>query len=287
MEPEKPETGAGLRKHRPARAGISRGTPARGEGGSWRRPGPWQDRPVQRDGLRALFLDAGSVLVHPNWHRVAAALARHGVEVSFARLAAADPRARHSLDTPASVAAHDDRDRGLVYFERLVAGAGVALSEATGAALADLVEEHVRRNLWDLVPDDVPPALERLGRLGLPMSVVSNANGTVRDLLGDLGLLRHFRAVVDSAEEGVEKPDPRLFRIALERVGAEAASTLHVGDLYHVDVVGARAAGLRAALLDPAGLYRGADCPRFASLGELADHLGAGPDPHRRPRRGR
>lgn len=228
---------------------------------------------MHQDGLRALFLDAGSVLVHPNWHRLAAALGRHGVEVAAGRLAEADPRARRSLDTPAQVAAHDDRDRGLVYFERLLTGAGVALSAATSAALSDLLEEHVRRNLWDLVPDDVPPALERLGRLGLPLSVVSNANGTVRALLGELGLLHHFRAVVDSAEEGVEKPDPRLFRVALERAGAEAASTLHVGDLYHVDVVGARAAGLRAALLDPAGLYQGADCPRFASLGELANCL--------------
>ncbi len=51
---------------------------------------------------------------------------------------------------------------------------------------------------------------------------------------------------------------------------------MHVGDLYHVDVIGARAAGLRAVLLDAAGLYEGYDCPRIGSLGELADLLTAG-----------
>lgn len=67
----------------------------------------------------------------------------------------------------------------------------------------------------------------------------------------------------------MEKPDPRLFEIALERSGARRDETLHVGDLYHVDVLGARAAGLRAALVDEAGLYPNADCLRIRSLAEL------------------
>jgi len=70
--------------------------------------------------------------------------------------------------------------------------------------------------------------------------------------------------------EGVEKPDPRLFAIALERAGGRAETTVHVGDLYYVDVVGARAAGLQPVLLDVAGLYAGCDCPRIAALAELA-----------------
>jgi putative hydrolase of the HAD superfamily len=74
----------------------------------------------------------------------------------------------------------------------------------------------------------------------------------------------------------VEKPDPRFFAIALERSGAERATTIHVGDLYHVDVVGARAAGLRGVLLDEAGLRPDADCPRVRTLPELADRIGAG-----------
>jgi FMN phosphatase YigB (HAD superfamily) len=85
--------------------------------------------------------------------------------------------------------------------------------------------------------------------------------------------------MLDSHEEGVEKPDPRLFEIALERSGARRGETLHVGDLYHVDVQGARSAGLDAVLLDPAGLYADFDCRRIRSLGELPAIVGGGPRP--------
>ena len=81
--------------------------------------------------------------------------------------------------------------------------------------------------------------------------------------------------MLDSADEGVEKPDPRLFEIALARSGARAETTLHVGDLYSVDVVGARSAGLHAVLLDAADLYEEIDCPRVRSLDHLADVIAA------------
>lgn len=57
--------------------------------------------------------------------------------------------------------------------------------------------------------------------------------------------------------------------IALARSGATAATTIHVGDLHHVDVVGARAAGITPVLLDVAGLYPDCDCLRIQSLTEL------------------
>ena len=67
---------------------------------------------------------------------------------------------------------------------------------------------------------------------------------------------------------------PRLFRIALEQAHADAARTIHVGDLYHIDVAGARAAGLQDAILfDAADLYPHADCPRVPSLPALVELL--------------
>jgi 2-haloacid dehalogenase len=106
--------------------------------------------------------------------------------------------------------------------------------------------------------------------------VVSNANGRLRYLFDRIDLSRWFDFALDSHEWGVEKPDPRLFRLALEKSGAAAGRTIHVGDLYHVDIVGARAAGLRdAILLDRADLYAGVDCRRVRSLGEVASTLDA------------
>jgi len=104
---------------------------------------------------------------------------------------------------------------------------------------------------------------------------VSNANGRMRAALDRVGIGPHVDLVIDSYEEGVEKPDPRIFERALARSGSRAEATVHVGDLLHTDVIGARAAGLRAVLLDIGDLYGDHDCERVRSLAELADLLEA------------
>jgi putative hydrolase of the HAD superfamily len=223
--------------------------------------------------VETVFLDAGGVVVFPNWARVSGELARHGVEVSAETLAAADPHAKRQLDLGATISTTTDASRGWLYFNLVLNHAEVQLSSSTEAALASLQEYHARHNVWETVPADVVPALERLRRLGLRLVVVSNANGTLHEMFGRLGLAERVDVLFDSWREGVEKPDPRLFHIALDRSGARAATTVHVGDLYHVDVVGARAAGLRAVLIDSAGLYADADCPRVRSLDELCGRL--------------
>ena len=223
--------------------------------------------------LKTIFLDAGGVLVFPNFERVSAALARHDVHVAPSVLAAAEPHAKLELDGPARDRAHDDDSRGWVYFNLLLAHAGIERTERTDAALAELRDYHRQNNLWETVPAEVAPALRDLRAQGLRLVVVSNSNGTLKAKMERLGLAPLVDVLFDSFEEGVEKPDPRFFQIALDRSGAERGSTLHVGDLYSIDVVGARAAGLKAVLFDMAGLYPGADCPRVASLSDLAQSV--------------
>jgi 2-haloacid dehalogenase len=100
--------------------------------------------------------------------------------------------------------------------------------------------------------------------------VVSNANGCLRRLFDRVGLTGYFDVVLDSHEWGVEKPDPRLFQLAIRHSGAFPETTAHVGDLFHIDVAGARAAGLHeGVLLDSHDLYPEVDCRRIRSLDEL------------------
>jgi putative hydrolase of the HAD superfamily len=122
----------------------------------------------------------------------------------------------------------------------------------------------------------VLPALAALRERGLKITIVSNSNGKLRLLFDRLQLAGCVDCMLDSQDEGVEKPDARLFELALERSGARKETTIHLGDLYHVDVVGARNAGLRGVLLDEAGLYPDVDCPRVGSLGELVTRIEAG-----------
>ncbi len=224
--------------------------------------------------IDTLFLDAGGVLCHPSWTRVAEALVRHGAAATAAALAAAEQKATYDIDNASVVGSTDDRARGWLYFNRVLHHAGVPQSEATDAALAELREYHRQENLWEHVEPDVVPELSALRERGLQLVVVSNANGRLGHLFDRLDLTKWFDHVLDSHEWGVEKPDPRLFRLALEQSRAEASRTVHVGDLYHVDVVGARQAGLRdGVLFDLAGLYDGVDCPRVGSLAALVEWI--------------
>ncbi len=221
--------------------------------------------------IETLFLDAGGVLVFPNWERVSETFARHGIGVSAEALRAADPAARFAVDQAHHVVSTTDADRGSMYFRMVFAGAGIPDDAPMQPALQELWAYHTEHNLWEHVPPDVIPALERLRGLGLTLAVASNSNGALQRAFDRLGLTPHFHAICDSCVEGAEKPDPRFFEIVLERSGGRPETTLHVGDLYHVDVVGAQRAGLRAALVDPHGLYRGYDVTRVRALAEVAD----------------
>jgi HAD superfamily hydrolase (TIGR01549 family) len=223
--------------------------------------------------VRTLFLDAGGVLIFPNWQRVSETLARHGLAVATETLRHAEPAVKFSIDRAARIATTTDAERGGLYMEGELDAAGVAGGTARERALTELYTYHSEHNLWEYVPPDVPLALERLKGLGLQLAIVSNANGVVHRVFERGGLSAYFDLICDSCVEGVEKPDPRFFHIVLERARATAETTLHVGDLYHVDVVGARRAGLRAMLIDPHELYADVDAERVRSLDALVDRL--------------
>jgi putative hydrolase of the HAD superfamily len=225
--------------------------------------------------LETLFLDAGGVLVFPNWRRVSESLRSHGVVVEPAALAAAEPYAKREIDHGPTIARSTDRQRSFPYFNLVLEHAGIPQDVRTDAALRELHVYHEAHNLWEVVPDDVPQALARLRGLGLRLAVISNSNGTLHGCFDRVGITACVDLTLDSEVEGVEKPDPRLFVVALDRLGARPETAMHVGDIYHVDVVGARNAAIRPVLLDPRGLYEDADCQRVPSLDALADLIEA------------
>ena len=219
--------------------------------------------------IQTVFLDAGGVLVWPNWERVAGALRAHGVDVQAKQLVAADPVARFSLDEAHVIGKSSDQRRSNSFLDLVLIEAGIELSKSALTALAEIRQYHREQNLWEIAPDFVVPALKKLRSDGYKLVVVSNANGTLHRLFERLDLLPMFDVVLDSEVEGLEKPDRRLFELALSRSGSAAATTVHVGDFYNIDVTGARGAGLHAILVDEADLHSDADCPRIRSIAEL------------------
>lgn len=131
---------------------------------------------------------------------------------------------------------------------------------------------HVAKNLWCKVPEGLGEALDALRATGTKVAIISNSEGMLDRLFRELGVLDHFDLVVDSGKVGFEKPDPRIFRVAFSHFGVGAERTLHLGDVFATDILGARAAGCRHALIDPFGHYEGChpDVLRVPGVVEVA-----------------
>ena len=227
--------------------------------------------------LDGVLIDAGGVLVDPNWHTVAAVLDRHGVRADPHDLAAADPLLKRELDETLAIRSSTDVTRRERWLAQLLRHAGVDADPAKVDAASDELESlHLERGVWDLVIDGVAAALDELRAAGLRLSLASNAEPLLRSKLTELGLARHFDHLAISGEVGVEKPDPAFFRGALEAIAVPPSRAIHVGDLYEIDVVGARSAGMEAVLVDVADLSGDRDVTRVRSLTELPALIGLG-----------
>jgi putative hydrolase of the HAD superfamily len=163
--------------------------------------------------------------------------------------------------------------------QAVFAGAGLLPAFVPGAfdAYFDAVYQHFEDPaVWEVYPD-VVPALSALDELGCPLGVVSNFDSRVLGILDGLGLGPRFASVTLSSEVGATKPDAVIFARALARHDVDASRAVHVGDSPVEDFGGARAAGLRAVLIDRAGRHAGRpDLVRVDSLGALANFVGGG-----------
>ena len=222
--------------------------------------------------LKAVIFDAGNTIMLVNYGVVSEALTAEGWDVDQAAVREAEYRARVRLDEILARRHSTEAPEIFRTYMRFVCeGIDVPWGEAAERALGRMAEYHRTQNLWDRPDPQAHAVLQTLRGRGLTIGMISNSNGWVERLVTENGLRPYFDFVLDSRLVGVEKPDPRIFQIALDRVGIGPAEALYIGDLYSIDVVGPRAAGMRAILLDPAGLWNHVDCPKARDLSEAAD----------------
>jgi HAD superfamily hydrolase (TIGR01549 family) len=125
---------------------------------------------------------------------------------------------------------------------------------------------------WDQILPGTREVLDRIkGRY--PIAVISNSDGKIDAVLTRCGICDCFASITDSGNVGHEKPHRAIFEAALRGMKADPSESLYVGDLYSVDYVGARNAGMQALLFDVAGAYREREFPRVESLPELENWL--------------
>ena len=145
------------------------------------------------------------------------------------------------------------------------------LGEDTGI-LDTLVENTQNSANWDQLLPGTRAALDRIGQ-NFRIAVISNADGGIERVLSRCGIADCFESITDSGIVGVEKPRPEIFEAALKAMQARADESLYVGDVYSVDYLGARNAGMEAVLLDVAGTYRDRELPCVESLEQLETWL--------------
>jgi len=227
----------------------------------------------------AVLLDVGGVITTPDHSMLRRGLARAGCDPT----AEAMDRAHY-----AGISALDAGflETGQLDWRRYDAGVARSVGvpeDRLSDAVAGLQEAWLGIRGWRRIVPGALHGLRRLAETGVALGVVSNADGTVADQLVEDQVCQvgeghgvKVAVVVDSTVVGIEKPDPRIFAVALDALGVpaeQASQVVHVGDTIFADVAGARAAGLRPLHLDPHG-----DCPapggdheHVRSLSEVAD----------------
>ncbi|MFZ0539795.1 MAG: HAD-IA family hydrolase, partial [Candidatus Sulfotelmatobacter sp.] len=145
------------------------------------------------------------------------------------------------------------------------------LEETSG--LREVLVENTRKSAnWDQILPGTRDSLTRIAQ-NFRIAVISNSDGKIEHVLSRCGIADCFESITDSGTVGVEKPRPEIFEAALSAMQARAVESLYVGDLYSVDYVGARNAGMEAVLFDVSGAYRDRELPRVESLEQLETWL--------------
>jgi len=225
--------------------------------------------------IDAVLLDVGGIFHLPDHDTIAGALARCGFDPDRSLI----DRAHYAGAARFVTTYEGDLDWRHFWDEYLDAYVGtLGVPAAMRAdALEHLTSEFASAGIWTRVIGGSKDALVALRETGARLGIVSNADGSVGARLREQEVLQvgpgmgvQVECVIDSGEVGVQKPDPRIFRIALDAMGIEARRAWYVGDMPGIDVVGARAAGIHAIVMDPFGFHEGADYPTVRSLRDVA-----------------
>jgi HAD superfamily hydrolase (TIGR01509 family) len=215
---------------------------------------------------RFIFFDVGNTLLFPNRERMLApiAAAKHP---SLAEWQALERRTKQEFDQ-GLISGKIDHGFWWTFHTHLLN----ELNEFDEGVRDKLVENTQNSANWDQILPGTREALERI-RERHAIAVISNADGRIDAVLGRCGICDCFASITDSGIVGHEKPHPEIFAAALREMKADPAESLYVGDVYSVDYIGARNAGMDAVLFDVSGAYRERGLPRVESLAELESWL--------------
>ncbi|MBZ5678922.1 MAG: HAD family hydrolase [Acidobacteriia bacterium] len=214
---------------------------------------------------RVIFFDVGNTLLFPNRERILEPLHQRGPKPTHEQWLQVERKTKPEFDQIVQAGAKVDHGFWWSFYTQLLESLGLSPEDSVRDAL---VQNTQNSGNWDRILPGTREALQRIGT-EYPTAVISNADGRIEDVLRRCGIADCFHSITDSGIVGSEKPHPAIFEAALREMHAKPSESLYVGDVYSVDYLGARNAGMEAVLFDVAGAYRDRDLPRVESLREL------------------
>ena len=230
--------------------------------------------------FRAVFFDVGETLVHPvpSFHELFSAIVTReghprGLDDVVAASSVVAERFSDAARSSALWTTSPERSRAfwLDVYERMLG----ALELPAGDGLRDVLYEAFTDPANYALFDDVHAALLAVRASGATLGIVSNFEAWLDDLLVRLDVRGSFGVCVISGCEGIEKPDPRIYRLALERAGVEGHDAAFVGDNPEFDVDPPASLGMFPVLIDRRGRHERFDGPgvRITDLADLMPAL--------------
>jgi len=218
---------------------------------------------------RVIFFDVGNTLLFPNRARILAPLEERGQSPTLEQWRAVECRTKPEFDEVVEHGGNVDHGFWWRFYSHLLTDLEVPVEDGLRDSLLKNTQNSAN---WDEIRPKTRESLQRIGQR-YELGVISNADGRITDVLERCGIADCFRSIIDSGLVGYEKPHPAIFAAALREMTARPEESMYVGDVYSVDYLGARNAGMQAVLFDVAGAYRERDLPRVESLEEFEEYL--------------
>lgn len=214
--------------------------------------------------IQAIFFDVGNTLLFPDHEKTLAPLWNRGVRPTEAQLLAAERVARQEMDLLVSRTRKVDQQYWETYYAHLLRTLGIN----DISLRLELVSLARTSSNWNRMRPGTMEALDRL-QTKYRLGAISNSDGHMAERLASFGFDHYFEQVIDSGKVGYEKPSPEIFQAALEAMSVKAQHSVYVGDIYAIDFLGAKKAGMNAILMDVVGVYMTRNLPRIESLDDL------------------
>jgi len=213
-----------------------------------------------------LFFDVGNTLLFPNRDRMLEPLSP-AQRPTLEQWQALERETKREFDA-GMLNGSPDRGFWWNFHTRLLTERGLPLD-----GMRDTIVHNTQQSAnWDAILPGTREALQRIGQRHR-LAVISNADGRIYEVLARCGIADCFETITDSGIVGQEKPHPAVFQAALRAMNAPAEQSLYIGDVYSVDYLGAKNAGMDAVLMDVSRAYANREMARIESLAELEGWL--------------